>query len=185
MKKISLLGMLVMLLGSAFAQSSHGPQFGLKAGVNTATFNTSGTSSVAGLNAGAFAHIHVSPHFALQPEVVYSQQGAKLANNETQRVNYINVPVLGQYMFGNGLRLQTGPQVGFRTDAAIKHNGHSNSNNDAYTSADFAWSFGAGYLSPVGLGIDARYNLGVTDITKGGSDISNRVLQVGLFYQFK
>jgi hypothetical protein len=32
------------------------------------------------------------------------------------RLNYINVPVL-QYMFGDGFRLQTGPQLGILTNA--------------------------------------------------------------------
>lgn len=176
--------MLLFLMGGVFAQTSN-VQFGVKAGVNIASLSNTSTTSVAGVNAGAFVHAHLSPHFALQPEIMYSQQGAKLANNETQRINYVNIPVLGQLMVGKGFRLQTGPQLGLRTNAAVKNDNHATGNNNAYTNADFAWSFGAGYLSPVGLGIDARYNLGVTDITKNASNIQNRVFQLGLFYQFK
>ena len=184
MKRISLLGILLFVMGGAIAQTPH-VEFGLKAGLNLSKFNQPNMDNIAGFNAGAFAHVHLSRHFALQPEVVYSQQGSKLANNETQRVNYVNIPVLGQYMFGGGLRLQTGPQIGLRTNATIKNGNHESANDNAYTGADVAWSFGAGFLSPVGLGVDARYNLGITDITKSSSDIKNRVFQVGLFYQFK
>ena len=184
MKKISLLATLLFAFGSIFAQATHS-EFGLKAGLNTSKFNLPNTSGITGFNAGAFAHVHFTRHFAIQPEVVYSQQGSKLANNETQKVNYVNIPVLGQYMFGKGFRLQTGPQLGLRTNATIKNGGHESSNDNSYTAADLAWSFGAGFLSPIGLGIDARYNLGVTDITKNSSDVQNRVFQLGLFYQFK
>ena len=184
MKKISLIGILLFVMRGAIAQTPHA-EFGLKAGLNLSKFNQPNMDNIAGFNAGAFAHVHLSRHFALQPEVVYSQQGSKLANNETQRVNYVNIPVLGQYMFGGGLRLQTGPQIGLRTSATIKNGNHESANDNAYTNADVAWSFGAGFLSPVGLGVDARYNLGITDITKSSSDIKNRAFQVGLFYQFK
>jgi hypothetical protein len=88
-------------------------------------------------------------------------------------------------MFGKGFRLQTGPQLGLRTNAAIKNRNHESGNDNSFTAADFVWSFEADFISPVGLGIDARYNLGVTDITKNGTDIKNRVFQLGLFYQIR
>jgi len=184
MKKVILFGMLVFLFSGVFAQTPH-VEFGLKGGVNVASFNKANMDNRVGINVGALAHVHLSRHFALQPEVVYSQQGAKLSDNEIQKVNYVNVPVMAQYMFAKGLRLQTGPQVGLLTNSAVKNGDNVTHNNDAYNSADVSWSFGAGYVSPVGLGIDARYNLGLTDITKGNNDVKNRVWQIGLFYQFK
>jgi len=46
-------------------------------------------------------------------------QGAK--NGDTKyNLNYVNVPVLFQYMFDNGFRLQAGPQVGFLVSAKIE-----------------------------------------------------------------
>ena len=176
--------MLLFLIGTTFAQTPHA-EFGIKAGVNTSKFNQPNMNTIAGVNAGAFAHVHFTRHFALQPEVVYSQQGTQYANNETQRVNYVNIPVLGQLMFGRGFRFETGPQLGLRTNATIKNGNHESSNDNSYNNTDFAWAFGAGFISPVGLGIDARYNLGITDITRGASDIKNRVFQIGLFYQFR
>src|SRR3982750_3800634 len=59
----------------------------------------------------------ISNIHTFQPEVVYSQQGTQLANKETQRVNYLNIPVLGQLMFGRGFRYKTGPQLRLRTNA--------------------------------------------------------------------
>jgi hypothetical protein len=64
-----------------------------------------------------FARSYSSQSFlALQPEAVYSSQGAKYTVNgaeHTLSLNYINIPLQIQYMFDNGFRLQTGPQAGF------------------------------------------------------------------------
>ncbi len=185
MKKIASLVIVSFFTMMAFSQKSH-TEFGLKGGVNLANVqtNTTNTDLRTGWHAGALAHIHLSPAFALQPEVMYSAQGAKLSNN-VQKINYVNVPVLGQYMFGNGFRIQSGPQIGYLVSSKAK-SGHTEVNvTDAYKKADFSWSFGAGYVSRSGLGIDARYNLGINDISKNNSDVRNRVWQVGLFYQFR
>lgn len=184
MKKISMLGMLLFLVTGIFAQLSP-VHIGLKGGVNIATFNGANIDSRTGWNAGIFAHAHLSKHIALQPELQYSQQGAAWSNNQTQKLGYVNIPVLGEYMFAKGWRLQTGPQLGFLTHSTQKNGTNENHSDNAYKNADLSWSFGAGYLSPVGLGIDARYNLGLTDISKNNNDVKNRVWQIGLFYQLK
>jgi hypothetical protein len=139
-----------------------------------------------GLNIGGLAHIHLSQNWAVQPEVVYSMQGAEFPNGTKVKVNYVNIPVLGQYMFGEGFRVQTGPQLGILTSAKGKLNDVEIDYDNAVKSTDFAWAFGAGYISKSGLGVDARYNLGISDISKTEStDQKNRVWQLGLFYQFK
>src|SRR6478752_6938197 len=120
MKKLFLFVLTVTLSTFLFAQGD--TKFGLKGGLNIATTtNSSGGSrdNKVGFHLGGLAHIHITPQFALQPEVVYSSQGAKytISNGEHQlNLNYINIPVLLQYMFGNGFRLQTGPQLGFLVD---------------------------------------------------------------------
>ena len=76
-------------------------------------------ASKAGLHLGGLAHIHINPHFAIQPELVYSMQGGK-DGNEKLKLNYINVPILLQYMTNEGFRLQTGPQLGFLTSAELE-----------------------------------------------------------------
>ena len=47
-------------------------------------------------------------------------------------------------------------------------------------------SFGGGYLVRSGLGVDVRYNLGISNISENNDvDVKNRVWQFGLFYQFR
>src|SRR6476469_3798671 len=191
MKKIFVLAITVLSSTILFAQTP--AKFGLKGGLNIAnTTNSSGGSrdNKIGLNVGGLAHIHLMPQLALQPEVVYSSQGAKytISNGEHQlNLNYINVPVLLQYMFDNGFRIQTGPQVDFLVDVNDKLNGKK---TGLWTSQDFkktdvAWSVGLGYLSYSGFGIDARYNIGLSDINNDPSynaKLRNNVAQIGLFY---
>src|SRR6476660_6239978 len=113
MKKLFMIAVCVTASGFLFAQPPD-VHFGLKGGVNIASLNVENGvdfNSRASLYIGGLAHIHVSPHFAVQPELYYSGQGGK-DGGETVRLGYLNIPVLLQYMAGNGFRLQTGPQLG-------------------------------------------------------------------------
>jgi hypothetical protein len=96
------------------------------------------------------------------------------------------VPILLQYMTGSGFRIQTGPQVGILASAKTKIGDSESDANHLYNTFDLAWAIGASYVSNSGLGIDARYNIGLANINdQGGSSVKNRVWQFGLFYQFK
>ena len=55
-----------------------------------------------------------------------------------------------------------------------------------FNSVDFALGGGIGYVNPpTGFGVDARYNLGLSNINKNGSVKStNRGFQLGVFYLF-
>ena len=184
MKKIFLI-LTATLISSAYLMAQH-TQFGIKAGLNSAHVERDGAidyDSKLGFHIGGLAHIHVTSHFAVQPEIVFSTQGGE-SGDEKLQLNYINVPVLAQYMT-SGLRLQTGPQFGFMVSAERKFSQGELDADDLYSSFDFSWSFGAGYLLPSGLGIDARYNLGLSNISDNNVyEARNRVIQVGLFYQF-
>src|SRR4029078_3190994 len=84
MKKISLFALTLFFASSLFAQDA---KFGLKAGLNVSTLsNTYGSEygSKLGFNAGALAHIHLSPYWSLQPEVLYSGQGTKYTVGTTE-----------------------------------------------------------------------------------------------------
>jgi hypothetical protein len=89
-------------------------------------------------------------------------------------------------MFDNGFRLETGPQLGLLASAKLKSGGTITNVMSDFTTGDFSWSFGASYLTHSGLGVDARYNLGINNInnTGGTEKLQNRVFQAGLFYQF-
>lgn len=175
-----------MMIGAANAQSVN---FGIKAGLNVFTINDDGDndySSRTGFHAGLLAHIHLDKQWALQPELVYSQQGAKLSD-ATLKLDYLNVPVMVQYMFDNGFRLQAGPQVGFLLGGKVEEDGEEADVKDQIKGADFGVGVGAGYVHvPSGWGVDARYNFGLSNINEeDGLKSMNRGFQVGVFYLFK
>jgi len=180
--------MTVILITGGIASAQHGNtppghvNLGIKGGLNYFNVhNDDGTKydSRFGYHFGLLGHIHFDNHFAIQPEIVYSAQGAKFTDGNKYNLDYINVPVLFQYMFDNGFRLQAGPQVGLLIG--------STENKDNFRPIDFGLSFGVSYVfPPTGFGVDARYNLGLSNINEN-SDVNstNRGFQLGLFYIFK
>ena len=184
MKKWLLAGCIVILCINANAQRT---RFGLKAGVNLANYNDAANTSGArtGFHVGGLAHIHINRSLAFQPELVYSTQGAEFVGGK-HKIDYINIPLLLQYMFRSGFRLETGPQVGFLTNAEWEENNNTEHNiKRDFKSTDLSWAFGLGYLTESGFGLDARFNLGLADVSKGGGDLMHRVWQFGVFYQFR
>src|SRR5215207_9832975 len=103
MKKILLIVPALFFITLIKAQSTH---LGLKAGLNFAGLNVTNSpdyDAKTGFHVGALAHIHVTDHFAVQPEVVYSMEGGKIDEYKL-KLNYLNVPILFQYMVANGFR---------------------------------------------------------------------------------
>ena len=193
-----LIGLMTAILITGIASAQHGNSpagrvnIGIKGGVNVYNVHNDNNTEYdprIGFNFGLLGHIHLNTNFAIQPEIVYSAQGAKqTVDNGTNNLNldYINVPVLLQYMFDNGLRLQAGPQVGFLVSAKSKTGNNSIDVKNDMNPIDFALSFGTSYVFPsTGFGIDARYNLGLNNINKNGTvNSTNRGLQLGIFYIF-
>ena len=168
------------------AQTSN-VHFGIKAGVNVASLNVEDGvdyNSLASIHAGGLAHIHVTPHFAVQPELFFSGQGGK-DGNEKIKLIYLNLPLLLQYMAGNGFRMYTGPQLGVLLSAKDKNGNVEVDIKDQLKSVDLSWVFGLSYLFPgSGLGLDTRYSLGISNINEGSPTVQNRVFAIGFFYQF-
>jgi hypothetical protein len=184
MKKLCVAGFVFFYVISANAQNA---SFGVKAGYNSSNVQVSNSDdweSKSGLHIGALAHIHVTSHFAVQPELMYSCQGGKVSDTKF-KLGYINLPVLLQYMINDGFRLETGPQIGFLVSAKQKTGDVEVDVDDQLNSIDVSWAVGGGYLFSSGLGIDLRYNIGLNNISdQTNITAKNRVFQAGLFYQF-
>jgi len=189
MKKTIIFVATLFFMLNAKSQSVH---FGIKGGMNASSLNYEGNSDMQtkiGFNAGVLAHIHTGNEFwAFQPEAYYSSEGAKSKSNSNVKTDlgYLNVPVLVQYMFNNGFRLEAGPQVGFLMSAKSKVNDNSTDIKNSMQSAVFSIPAGIGYLTSTGLGFDARYNFGISNINKstGRAKTRSNVFQFDIFYQF-
>lgn len=193
MKKLFFLVLTVGALATAKAQIT----YGIKAGPNFSSLRYSGDnsnfSSKVGFHAGAFVGIPIADHFSVQPEVQYSGEGAKSKESDGEggtvdvkyNLNYINIPIMAKYTLPVGVFFQTGPQIGFLASAKGKASGVSVDIKDGFKSTNFGWGLGAGYLSSIGVGIDLRYTLGLSNIAKdsGGESVKTGNFQVGVFYQ--
>lgn len=172
--------------------SSQNINIGIKGGLNIYNIhNDNGAKydNLTGFHIGLLGHIHLTRHLAFQPEILYSAQGAKYnALGETVRVKlgYINVPLLVQYMFDNGFRLEVGPQIGFLLKSKAESNNNDTDIKSNLKSTDIGLALGLGYIvQSTGFGIDARYNIGLSNINENSPTKSmNRGFQFGVLYQF-
>ncbi|HEU4790930.1 MAG TPA: porin family protein [Flavobacterium sp.] len=181
MKKIILSAVAVLAFGFTNAQEV---KFGVKAALNVAnlTGDVDNASSIVGFQVGGFAEIKLSEKFAIQPEVLYSAQGAK-SEGETFNLGYINIPVLAKYYVAKSFSLEAGPQIGFLTSAKIE----SEDVKDFVSSTDFSLNLGAGYDFTENLSAGLRYNFGLTnvyDTDLSDDSIKNGVFSVSLGYKF-
>ncbi len=194
MKK-TLLSIFVFTIAScAIAQTEdafhHHTGFGLKVGANGANImsNQGDFDPMLGINAGGLAHLHLAKHFAIQPEVVYSGQGGlynTLGKDYKINLQYLNVPILFQIMFGSGLRIEAGPQLGFMLKAKVAQSSDDALTvDDSFKSTDVGIAFGLSKLFETGFGLDVRYNMGITDISNSSADMKNGVVQAGIFFLF-
>ena len=192
MKKSCLLLIAAVSFSLTQAQSIN---FGAKAGLNLANVtgsDASGNSILVSFHAGVLAQFSVTNQFSVQPEILYSGQGTKFSSSGesgTDKLGYINIPVLAKYTTSSGFFVQTGPQIGFLLSAKESSGGTTMDFKSDVTSTDFSWVFGLGYLTSANIGIDGRYVLGFTNLEKntGGSTsgtLKNGVIQIGVFYLF-
>lgn len=185
MKKI-LTGVLLLLTTAVSAQNF---QIGIKGGLNLSNYSGTNfsTNTMAGFHLGGLLNLKLGEVFSIQPEVLFSTQGAQYKNATTKsnlKVSYVNVPVMVKLLFGN-VYVEAGPQVGFKTgeDANIPNQ----SINQFAKNLDLSAGAGIGYHSKGGLGIGARYVAGISKVgdfnktTTLDPEFKNSLIQISLF----
>ncbi len=180
--------LIIAILATFSLQAQH-MNIGIKGGFNlynVVNENNNYGDPIKGFHLGLIGHFHLDNKFALQPEVVFSTQGSNDGLNSTLNLDYVNVPVLVQYMFDNGFRLFAGPQLGILINAKSYIDNAEIDRKNNFNSLDLGASLGVSYINPdSNFGIDARYNLGLTDVIVDNSGpFYNRGFQFGLFYLF-
>ena len=175
--------------------------FGVKAGLNLASMSDEDAKYKAGFHAGVFGEF-LFDRFAIQPELLFSMQGAKASMNEygvnvegKLNLNYLNIPLMAKFYVAEGFSLEAGPQLGILLSAKAKAKASaggisatgSEDVKDQMNSIDFSLNFGASYQPPgIPVGIFGRYSLGLTDIAANndGDAVRHSVFQVGAFVKF-
>lgn len=160
-----------------------------KIGMNVASLTKSdGADPRIGLAAGVEAEYQATDIFSISAGLIYSMQGNKYEEKgitSTQKLDYINIPILANVYVVKGLAVKLGIQPAFNVSDKVKVSGGSTSitkdNTDA-ESFDFSIPVGLSYEYS-NVVFDARYNFGVTKVWDGG-DPMNSVFQITLGYKF-
>jgi hypothetical protein len=211
MKKILLLAALLMPAVFSFAQ---GVKVGVHAGANFSNLSVSLSNlnikgdTKAGLLAGVSVEIPLGSTVYLQPELSFSQLGAKYtllygsiasqfpgaqdSTNWTLKstLNYLSLPVLVKFKIPyTGLGLYLGPQysylVGANDSFKSKLDKHELNAKDDYKSSDFSGVIGAEYYFSIGVGLSARYQFGLSSIQDaGGATLKNRSFTITAGFRF-
>jgi hypothetical protein len=175
---------------------------GVRVGLNLANLSGNDVSDLgdtdmrSGLVVGLFGVVPLNENIAFQPEVLFSQQGAKLedgSDDATIKLDYLQVPLLARFRLGMSpsapVHALFGPSFGFRTNAEVDVNGETIDDNDEFE--DQTESFDIGLVAGIGVNagpavVDARYMWGLRNIDKtgDGSEVKNRVFSISVGFRF-
>ncbi len=160
--------------------------FGIRLALNVSTITgtaSSGSGSQAGVNAGLFYEIPVTPTFSIQPEIAYTERGGQQSisniigqltnsNNSTlyQNLQYISLPILMKFKpQGNeGFNFFIGPEFSYLLNAGIVQYFPTfvkriNFKPDL-RNYDAGLVIGLGYDFLKRAGIDMRYTFGLGNV---------------------
>ena len=203
MKKIILSLAFAALALSASAQAVKVPaSWGVRAGLNLSSFGVKADPDhisyppKPGFYAGAFAEWeNIVDYFGLRVEANISTLGDREVSKVDDQMRFTHssfnllIPVMAQYGFMDGrLNVMAGPQLGFCFGGSGKEEllGEKHAwESSKFNTVDFAFAFGADFMLTTKIGLEARYNLGITPVLKDRKKTSaNRALSIGIFYQF-
>ena len=197
MKKILVVAALMLSSVSTFAQHAVG-SFNLqpKVGVSIANLTEfKGTDPRVGVVAGVEGEYQASDIISVSAGVLYSMQGSKyeyeLRNQKyksTNKLDYINVPIMANVYVTKGLAVKLGVQPGFNVSSSNKQEVNTFAGSGSSTfdvkakSVDFSIPVGLSYEYN-NFQLDARYNWGLTKAFENGK-AKNSVFQITLGYKF-
>lgn len=195
MKKLILLTAALLAFCAAKAQFDvNNFTYGAKVGLNATNISNSDMKNKLSFHLGAFAEWKLSDFVGIQPELVYSRQGARDKYDENgskvkvkTRVNYLNIPILAKLYVLEDLSVDLGPQFGFALNAKSKYKVGGHTSKDKITdnnTFDFSFAVGASYNFDDFI-FSARYNIGLSnmwDKDKVGENLKNHVFQLSVGY---
>jgi len=197
MKKILVVAALMLSSVSTFAQHAVG-SFNLqpKVGVSIANLTElKDTDPRVGVVAGVEGEYQASDIISVSAGVLYSMQGSKyeyeLLNQKyksTNKLDYINVPIMANVYVTKGLAVKLGVQPGFNVSSSNKQEVNTFAGSGSSTfdvkakSVDFSIPVGLSYEYN-NFQLDARYNWGLTKAFEN-SKAKNSVFQITLGYKF-
>jgi len=169
-----------MLAGSA-AHAQVLPKFGVKAGLNYATFNnTDNAEYKPGFAGGVYASFNIpATPMTIQPELLYAQYGSNFDDSDASfSVDYVQIPVLAKFGFGApGVPVRPevffGPYVSFEINSDLEGQNVSANADDFFEDTDAGIVVGAG-VKISRLNVEFRYTAGLTNVVANSNFEDNQ-----------
>ena len=152
--------------------------YGFKGGINLSSIqgkDVDNSDSRIGGFFGGFGEFCINDSYAIQPELLYSLQGAK-----ELKLDYLNVPIMVKAKLAEEFIIEAGPQIGYLVSGETAA--------DALNDLDYGLNLGLEYQIHNNVNIGVRYNHGLSNIyTKdflADFDAKNRNFQLSVSYKF-
>ncbi|WP_348822372.1 porin family protein [Flavobacterium aestuarii] len=186
---------------------------GIKGGVVFSRLTNFDSDFKTGFYLGGQLAIKFNKVYTLQPELVFSQQGANVEyyngvgidpynpnirleyQTEKLSIDYLSLSAINKFSFGTGFHFIVGPSLDFKVNDSFEK---LYTSSDSPIGFDFAIVGGFGFSFSNGLSLDARFKQGLVDIygnnyntnidsnNNGNYDevVLNQSFQLGLSYSF-
>lgn len=175
---------------------------GIRAGVNVATLSNIDADFKADFYAGGILSLHLGQKYTLQPELIYTRQGANNVmfaaddpetpdRREDVTIQYLSLGVINKFYFVEGFHGLAGPSLDMKIG---KNFPRVDFDDEDYGGVDLGIALGLGYTLPFGLTVEGRFKTGLLDafnndyflgIFDDPDKVSlNRVFQIGVSYSF-
>jgi len=173
---------------------------GIRGGLNLSSITQSRGDFKPDFYLGGLGEIKLTKRYALQPEIIYSRQGANkitteyydyntgyyVDNQKDVELNYISLAVINKFYIVEGFHALVGPTLDFLIDDNLVYR---------ETDVDLGINLGFGYTTPSGFTFEARFKKGIVDVLESeyyqsGSDElfgdynTNILFQFGVSYAF-
>lgn len=133
--------------------------FGIKGGYNLASVRNSDgdeTDQRQGFHIGFFGEASLNNFLSIETGLTYSQQGYKIENSNyklTQKIDYINLPLMLKLYPTKVFYLEAGPQIGYVISHKEEMETFVINNTNTYEPNSFDWgvNFGVGFKSETGI----------------------------------
>jgi hypothetical protein len=208
-KLVTLFVLLALTCSGSFAQNFIGKGM---VGINGSQIDGDGLSgyNMPGLLVGAAAEFPLSSHITIQPEIQFSQKGARTSQKQMEqfvpfyrfRLNYIDVPVTFNYYVRDNFIVFGGPSFNYLFSASFEDPAGlvSDNKNDYFKDFEISAALGMEYRLLNNFGVFGRWNYTLpfypinsiafntiqgNQITGFGFNAYNNLLSFGIHYSFK
>ena len=168
----------VILMSTVHSQAQ---SFGIKGGVNFSDLkgtDADGLDSYTSFHLGILKEWVIFDNLSLQPELLYSTQGAKVDGAEDKfKLNYLTLPIVLKFYMTDAFSIHAGPQFGLLL-------GETENLLPIETKTfEYGGALGIEYALSNSFFVQGRYNPGFSEIADD-VDIKNSVIQISLGVTF-